>query len=572
MLFTYDNCVRYLYACVLIYNLNLLLDKMEESMGTNDKKKNFLVQGSILAAASIISRLIGLIYRIPLTNIIGDAGIGNYNNAYVIYNVALILSSYSLPLAVSKLVSERVGKKEYKNSYRIFLCAISFAFVVGLLGTSILYFGAEFLATTFLKSSSSAIPLRYLAPTILIFAIMGVIRGLFQGNHNMMPTSFSQIIEQIINAIVSVVAAYLLMKAHSASNVIEAYGAAGGTLGTTIGATASLAFLLFVFMLNIPIIKRRARKDINHNSESYEMSFKILLFTIVPVILSQTVYQISGLIDSSIFGHVIAGKGLAEIERNALLGIYSGKYNLLINVPVSISSAMAVAIVPSISSALNSLSILDIKNKVHQSIKLNMIIAFPCAVGMGVLASPILRLLFHDARVLPANLIRLGSVAIVFYSLSTISNAVLQGINKMKLPVLHSAISLAVHIVIVFVLLVFDLGVYALVIGTVTFALMVCILNWNAIAKQLNYKQEIQKTFIIPCVSAVIMGLFCILTYNIVYSLIPINSISTLFAIFVAVVVYFLVLLLLKGVTEDEILAMPMGRKLARIARKLHLL
>lgn len=542
-------------------------------MGSHDRKKNFLVQGSILAAASIISRLIGLAYRVPLTNIIGDAGNGSYNNAYQIYNVALILSSYSLPLAVSKLVSERVGKKEYKNSYRIFLCAISFALVVGLLGTSVLYFGAEFLATTFFKSSSSAIPLKYLAPTIFIFAIMGVIRGLFQGNHNMMPTSFSQIIEQIVNAFVSVFAAYLFMKAHSASNVIEAYGAAGGTLGTTLGATASFVFLAFVFMLNIPIIKRRVRKDTNPNCESYETTFRILLLTIVPVILSQTVYQISNLIDSSIFGHVLAGKGYTENARNELLGIYAGKYNLLINVPVSIASAMAVAIVPSISSARNSLSNLDIKNKVHQSIKLNMIIAFPCAVGMGVLASPILRLLFHDARVLPTNLIRIGSIAIVFYALSTISNAVLQGINKMKLPVLHSAISLAVHIVLVFILLqVFNLGPYALVIGTVTFALMVCILNWNAIAKLLNYKQEVKKTFIIPCVSAVIMGLGTVIAYNIIYSLIGINSISTLFAIFVAVIVYFPTLLLLKGITEEEIQAMPMGRKLVQIARKLHLL
>lgn len=139
-------------------------------MGTSKKSSNFLVQGSILAAASIIGRIIGLLYRIPLTNIIGDEGMGYYTNAFIIYNVALILSSYSLPLAVSKLVAARVEKKEYKNSYRIFLCAMGFAVIVGTIATLAVYFGADFLAKFIFSSEPTAIPLKVLAPTILVFA------------------------------------------------------------------------------------------------------------------------------------------------------------------------------------------------------------------------------------------------------------------------------------------------------------------------------------------------------------------------------------------------------------------
>jgi stage V sporulation protein B len=546
---------------------------MEDFMGSDNRNNNFLVQGSILAAASILSRIIGLLYRVPLYNIIGDAGVGDYTNAFQIYNIALILSSYSLPLSVSKLVAERVGKKEYKNAYRVFLCAISFALVVGLIASLTIYFSADFLAVKIFNMPTSAIPLKVLAPNIFVFAVMGVMRGFFQGNHNMLPTSFSQILEQIVNAIVSIVAAYYLMKAHSASVNIEAYGAAGGTLGTLIGAITSLLFLGFVFWINRPIINKKIRKDHVSEKETYQNVFLILLFTIIPVILSQTVYQLSAVLDSSLFGHIMDGKGLNLDERRELLGIYSGKYNLLVNVPVSIASALAVAIVPSITSAYKNMAILDVKNKVSQSVKLNMIIAFPCTVGMAVLASPILRLLFAESRVLPANLIRFGAIAIIFYSLSTVTNAVLQGINMLRLPVFHSAISLAVHVVLVFILLqFFNLSTYGLVIGNITFALLVCVLNWRAVAKHLNYKQEINKSFIIPAICAVIMGIFTYVSYQGVYNLLHINSISTLFAICLSAIIYFVLLLLFKDISEAELYGMPKGRLLVRIAKKLHLL
>ncbi len=542
-------------------------------MGTNKKNSNFLVQGSILAAASIIARLIGLLYRIPLTNIIGNEGMGYYSNAYNIYNVALILSSYSLPLAVSKLVSARVARKEYKNSYRIFVSSMAFAVVSGTIAALAVFFGADFLAIAIFKSEPTAIPLKVLAPTILVFAVMGVLRGYFQGKNTMLPTSISQILEQIVNAIVSIIAAYYLMKAHSASENIAGYGAAGSTLGTFVGATIALLFLIFIYVLYKPIIKKQMRKDVSDSKESYQDIFRILIITIIPVILSQTVYQISAVIDGSIFGHIQAAKGMNLTTRADLWGIYTNKYNTLINIPVSIASAMAVAIIPSIVASLSAGKSLEVNNKIHQAIKLNMIIAIPSAVGMGVLASPILQLLFRDSTALPANLLMLGSVAIVFYALSTITNAVLQGINKMHVPVINSAISLVVHIVLVFVLLKYcNLGTYAMVIGNVTFALVVCVLNWVSVAKYLNYKQEIFSTFIIPTSCSVFMGIFAYFTYKGVYFLIHMNSISTLAAIVVAIIVYFCLLLLFKGVTKEELREMPLGRTLVRIASKLHLL
>lgn len=542
-------------------------------MEAKRKSSNFLVQGSILAVASILSRLIGLMYRVPLNNIIEDEGMGYYSYAYYIYNLALIISSYSLPLAVSKLVAARTIKKEYKNAYRIFLCAMSFAFVAGLLVSLLLYFGADFFATVISNDPRVAIPLRVLAPTIFVFAIMGVLRGFYQGKNTMIPTSVSQLIEQIVNAIVSLVAAYYLMRAYSASEDMAAYGASGATLGTLSGTVVSLLFLGLVFILYRPVLKKQMKRDPDENQESRRELFVALLITIFPVILGQTVYQLSGILDGSLFGHIMSSKNYDEAWRSSMFGIYSNKYNLLINVPVSIASAMAVAIIPSIVSSFSRKLIIDVKNKVHAAIKLNMLIAIPSAVGMAVLASPILKLLFRDSRDLPANLIRFGSVAIIFFALSTITNAVLQGINKMNVPVIHSAISLGIHIVLLFILLKFtNLEVYALVIGNVTFSLLVCILNWRAVAKYLNYKQELLTTFIIPTACSLVMGVCTYLTYKGIYYVIESNALATVISLMVSIIVYGVLLLVSRCISEEELSQAPMGNRMISLLKRFRLL
>ena len=223
-------------------------------MSSKNKGTNFLAQGTILAAAAMITKVVGLAYRIPLTNIMGSEGNGYYGVVFQVYSLALMLTSYSLPMAVSKLVSARVSTGQYKNAYRVFKGAMSFGIVSGGIVTAIVFFGAGFISEHILKMGMSVYALRVLAPCILIVAILGVLRGFFQGYGTMIPTAVSQVAEQLINAIVSVVGAYLLMRtgqAMASGAQKETYGAAfaaaGGTLGTVIGALTALLFLLFVF-------------------------------------------------------------------------------------------------------------------------------------------------------------------------------------------------------------------------------------------------------------------------------------------------------------------------------------
>lgn len=546
-------------------------------MARKKSSNNLLVQGGILATAAILVRFIGLLYRVPLDNIVGSEGMGIYASAYNVYNIALLISSYSLPLAVSKLVASRTIKKQYKNSFRIFFTALIIGSVVGLIASSIVYFGADFFAINILNSPRAAIPLRVLAPTIFVFAIMGVLRGFFQGNNSMVQTSVSQIIEQIVNAVVSILAAHFCMKQFSLSTDRAAYGAAGATLGTLVGAIASLGFLIFVFILNRQYIKRKVALDTSTYTDSYSLILKMLAITVVPIILSQTVYQLSSIIDTSIFNHIMDGQGHGDSYRSSLLGIYNSKFILLTKVPISIASAMATAIVPSIVISITNGMMMEVKNKISLGIKSTMMIAFPSASGMAILASPILQLLFNRSKPyeieIATKMLHIGSIAIILFVFSTITNGILQGLDKMHIPIIHSSVSLGIHIVFMYLLLNYGkLGIYALVIGNISFPLLVCILNWRYLRNLLDYQQEIKKTFIVPGISAIIMGIVAFLAYRGLYALLPSNAISSIVAIVLAVIVYFVLLIKLKGITEDELYSLPKGKVLIKIARKFYLI
>ena len=540
------------------------------------KKSNagdLLVQGSILAIAGILVRFIGLLYKVPMIRILGQEGMGYYNTAYEIYNIGLILSSYSLPLAMSKLIAARRVRKRYQDIQRVYASGMMFSAAAGGLMTLILLFGADYITTIIFKSPSSALPLKVMAPTIFVFSIMGVIRGYFQGQGNMIPTSVSQIIEQIVHAAVSIGASYGFMIWFSTRPNVKSYGAAGGTLGTLCGAIAALMYLAFLMLLYRKANPQMVRRKQQLPKETWTQVYVTLLFTLTPIILSQFVYQLSGSVDNSMFGQIMDKKGLVESQRAALLGIYGGEYRLLTNVPVAIASSLGASMIPSIVQSRTRHNRQEVRHKIYMTIKFNMLIAIPCAVGMGVLAGPVMRLIFHDDSQLSANLMRIGSFAVVFFSLSTVTNAVLQGIDRMSQSVTHSAISLMLPQALVYVMLEhLDWGVYGLVIGNVTFALVVCILNWISIGRALRYRQEIKTTFLLPLLSAAFMGAAAFGSYNIIYSVTQINALGVAVSVPLAMVIYGLLIILFGAVTEEELPEMPFGMRLLSLCERLRLL
>ncbi|MEI3320994.1 MAG: polysaccharide biosynthesis protein [Eubacterium sp.] len=552
-------------------------------MSNKSKSNSFIIQGSILAFAGILVRVIGLIYRIPLNRILGESGMGYYGTAFEIYNVLILLSSQSMPLAVSKIVSEKLEKKQYKNAHKVFKGALIYGITIGVIFGMLAFLGADWISVKIYKLPQVAIPLKILAPTLTVACVLGVLRGYFQGMGNMIPTSVSQIFEQIVNAVVSVIAAYelgaygysLSKMADESETFRASYSAAGGTLGTLCGAVTALIIMIIILYRHFGSINSNIRKDITKSVGSYGTITKVIVFTITPVLISTTIYNIGNLLDNPIFQNIMysISPESTEAQRSAVYGNYTGIYRTLTTMPIAIASALSTAIVPSLVRSYVAGDKSVVKNKIDMALKFSMIIAFPCGMGLSVLGVPINKLLFGSSGDGAAPMMVFSIFTVIAFSLSTISNAILQGIDKLKVPIKNSAISLGLHLIILpCLLIVFKLNIYGVVIGDILFGATVSVLNAMSIKKYLNYRQNMFETFVKPFICAGVMGAGCFGIYKLFNGLIKINAISTIIAIMVAVVIYALMLVITKTVTEDELLSMPKGAMIAKLMKKIHMI
>ena len=544
-------------------------------------ESNFVVQGSILAIASIVVRIIGIAYRIPMINIIGDEGMGYYGTAFNVYNIALLLSSYSLPLAVSKMVSVRLARKQYRNSVRILRAALVYATVVGALAAAVIWFGADFFAREVFFMPYAAFALKTLAPTVWIMAYLGVFRGYYQGQGTMVPTALSQVFEQIVNAIVSVAAGSWLfnqaikveiLRGESGSGYSNSWGAAGGTIGTGAGAFTALVFLLLLFAAYQRTIRKKVRRDRSGSLESYGTITKILFFTVVPVVVSSAIYNVNSVLDNGLLAYNFKSLGMEE-EFISQWGVYTGKYHLLINVPMAVSNALSSSLIPSVSRAVATGDRRMVKKKVAAAIRFSLLIAIPSAVGLTVLAGPVNNLLFSGDNDLAVQMTLYGSIAVVFYSVSTVTNAILQGIDRMRLPIVHALTALVLHLAAMEVMvLVFHMGIFSMVFANILFAVIMCFLNHRSIRKIPGYRQEVKKTILLPAAASAVMGAAAVGVYKLIHLGIQSNAVCTLGAVAAAVAVYGVLLVKLGCLDEDELHQMPGGTRLLQMFRKLRLM
>ncbi len=553
-------------------------------MSTKNRKKgsDYIVQGGILAAASILVRIIGLAYRIPVTRILGPVGNSYYSAAFEVYSMVLLISSFSLPLAVSKLVSARMAKGKVNSAGRIFQCTLLFALVSGGIGSLLIYFGAGFFSDVLVSTPQSRLALQVLAPTILVVALMGCMRGYFQGLGSMVPTAVSQIVEQIVNAAVSIGAAWALFRygakldaLFSTETAAYAWGAAGSTLGTGAGALVGFLFLVFIMFGYRKVMRRRRRMDRGGETESAREIYYLLFLTILPVILSTAVYNLSGIIDQGIFKHLMAYRKYNSMKIDELWGIFSGEYKVLTNVPIAVASAMASSTIPVLTRARVNKDRREMRRKTENALRFVMVISIPCAVGLSVLAEPILTLLFgaRDHIQMSASLLQVGTLSVVLYGMSTLTNGILQGMDRMRLPVIHAAVSLVLHVgLLVLLLMTTDLNIYAVVWANIFFAFLMCVLNSRSIAKYMRYRQEVIRTFLIPLASSAVMGGAAYGVHRGLMAAVKNNTVATLSACACAVLVYAAAMMLLRGLKEEELLAFPKGYILVKIAKKLRLM
>lgn len=554
-------------------------------MSDNSRKRNtFLMQGSILAMAGILVRIIGLLYRIPMINIIGTKGNGYYTSAYSVYSLFLILSSYSFPTAISKIISERLAEGRLRDVRNVIKAGFVLAFFVGIIMFSIMYFGADIISIIHRKPLLS-FSLRALAPTLFIMAFLGILRGVFQGMGNMIPTAISQIFEQISNAIASVASAYVLFRRGEIANLIYnseeysyAFGASGGAIGTGVGAFTALIILFFMFRK----LHRRYRKFLKGNNdimpETKSQIYSVLFATMIPIILSSTIYNITTVLDDLIFSNVLTVMK-SELNIVILWGVF-GNYHLLFNIPVAISNALTSSIIPSISSSVAVNNVKEVVLKTKYSVKYTSLIVIPAFVGLTILAEPICKALFRENVDMLISVLRAGSIAVVFFSLSTVTNGILQGLGQYTLPLKNAAISLVIHVIACLILLtVFKLNIYAIVYGMVIFSISLYVLNQRAINNIVRYRNSsFQRryilTYILMTFSAVVMGVAVYFLNRFLASAIFVNEtglsiwLRLIICIFVAVVIYMTLVIFLGVVRKRDAEYIPFISKFAIFLRK----
>lgn len=542
-------------------------------MGKEKTNHSFIRQAGILMMAGIIVKIIGVLYQCPLTAIIGDEGNGYYSPAFNMYIIILTISSYSIPTAVSKVISERLALKEYKNAQRVFHSALLYVLVAGLIASIMLFFFADLLV-----EKNAAKVLQFFAPTIILYGFLGVLRGYFQAHKSMMQTSVSQIMEQITNAVISIMMAFILVNsvkdADATTKAIN--GAIGSAIGTGSGVLIALLFLIAIYMLNRKDIYKRIKKDQTTQVESYVDLWKVILLFITPILLSSFLYNASTIVNQTIFfKSMMTLKGMTEVDVSVLYGIFSKKAVVLANIPIAIGAAMSSAIIPTISSSFAKGNVNDINEQIAKGIKTTLLISIPAAVGLAILAEPVVWLLFpQKSSVLMASRLLVGmSVTVIFFQLSTISNGVLQGIGKVHKPVVNAIIALSIQTAVLLSLLIgTEMKVYALVIAGIVYSVTICVLNQISVKKYLGYRQEFWKTFVIPFVSSGFMGIAAYGVYKGLFFLCGINIIALLPAIILGAFVYFVFVVKFGGVSEMEMMKIPKGKTMVLVAKKLRLL
>lgn len=303
----------------------------------------------------------------------------------------------------------------------------------------------------------------------------------------------------------------------------------------------------------------------------------MITLVVTPFILSTAVYNLSGTVNNSIYLNLLPSlREVDEVALNARWGIFSAQALTISNIPIAFASAMAAAMIPTVAQLLASRDVPGAREKIGLSVKTTMIISIPCAAGLLVLARPVVGLLFVDTQAeedLATGLLMALSFSVVFYALSTLNNQILQGLGKVNIPIVNAGIALMAQTVTAVVLLLCtDLDLYSIAVANTVYSGLMCMLNQRAVRRAVGYRQEVWGTFVIPILASALMAGVAWACYEGLLMITSSPKFSVAVAIVVAVIVYFALLLLLRGVTEEELLGFPKGRFLVRMGKKFRLI
>lgn len=546
---------------------------MEEQKINNKPKISFMKNVLILMFSEVAVKVMGLIYKLVITNIegFGDTGLGYYASGYQIYSLLLSLCSIGIPTVVSKLVSERLAIDDKAGAHRIFKIAMRLFAGIGLFFSITLFLGADLIATKVLNVPDVSYVLRVLAPAIVFVAASSVLRGYFNAKSDMKPASISYTLEQFLNCILSITFVYALIGK-------DAYiMAAGGNISTTISVILTFIYIILYYKKHkIKATKEDLKKSPEATKTNKQLLKTILAFSI-PITIGSIISIITSVIDTTTvsnciqiaYSEIINIK--EELEQLAMqkAGILS-KVDTLINLPIAINIALSTALVPAISHSIAQKDYETTNKRLSFSVFISILIIIPCAIGFITLAEPILKLIYPSASE-GAGVLRLAAIAMIFVAINQTINSGLQGLNKVHIPAIALAIGATVKLILNVILITNPIiNIYGAPISSIVCQIIAFSVSYTALRKSIKLNINFNKNILKPILSGIIMGILVYIT-NYILGLIINPKISTLISIIIGVLSYGLTLLKLNVLTKGDILMLPFGTKIYKVLEKMKL-
>ncbi len=529
-------------------------------------KESFMQGVFAMMFSQVLIKVIGLIYKLYLTNRegFGDEGNAIYTSGFYIYSLLLTLSSVGIPNAISKLVSERVALGDNKGANRIYKIAFLTFGLMGLIGTGILFFGAHYISNVIIQIPEAEMTLVALSPSIFFVSLLSVIRGYFNGNSTLKVTANSQTLEQIFKTVLTIVFVEIVAIIMGANTTIMA---AGANLATTVATIGSFIYLFVYYKHNRMLSINKP--GVITKKESVTKIIKNILQVSVPISLSAVLSSINKNIDSTT---VVRGlknfmeEGAAKVQY----GILSGKVDTLTSLPLSFNIAFATALVPALSYARAKGDMVTANKRVGFSILVTILIGLPCSIGMVIFAEPILKLLFPN-QAAGVVILQISALSIIFAVLAQTINGALQGIGKVMVPATAFAVGVAIKLIMNITLVpIPEIGVNGAALGNVVCNLIACIIGFSVLRKNLKISFPFMKYIGKPVFATGIMAVCSYAVYIILLNMIPLR-IAAILAIGFAVITYVLAIVNLKIFTKEEIHMIPYGQKIYKILVKLGL-
>lgn len=531
--------------------------------------KDSLIKGTlILALAAFVARVLGVVQRIPLVYLIGDTGMATFSIAFNIYTPLLTIATAGIPSALSKLVSEKMELGQYAEANRIYKASIQFALIAGAVMTVLLILLAPYYANHVAKDPDAVLSIRALAPALLLFPLIAMMRGYFQGRRMMMPNGLSQIIEQVARLITAVGLAYLLLEIGRG----HVWAVAGASFGGVMGSLGAVGVLVWYYM---KLQKADDREGIleaarRNRAAADALSIKSIYGTIfrvsVPIVLFSMTVPLIYFIDSSTVIALLDGQ-IGYNEAKELLGIVAGRAQSLAGIPIILAIALSQSIVPIVSSAYARKDMEQVRQQSSKALQLSVITGLPIVLAIAIAARPVNAALFPtEFQYLVGEsgngIIAFLTVTALFQIVMQTSGSILMGLGNMRPLVQNVFIGLACKLAGSFLLSMW-FGIYGILAATALCFIVMMVLNLRILKKQVGYVVFTRRRWTGLAVTTAVILLVCVPLEWITYSVVTwfpqkINALLNAAVVGgAAVVLYVLLLMVTKVYTKEHLADLP---------------